>query len=64
MTLRLDTLTVSGFRGISGTEAFQFGGENNIVVGPNGTGKSTIGQALEYLLTGQVSSFTGTARAE
>ena len=61
MTLRLDTLTVSGFRGISGTETFQFGGENNIVVGPNGTGKSTIGQALEYLLTGQVSSFTGTA---
>lgn len=61
MTLQLEALRINGFRGIPGTETFQFDGDNAIVVGPNGSGKSTIGQALEYLLTGRVSSLTGTA---
>lgn len=61
MTLQLEALKINGFRGIPGTEHFHFDGDNAIVVGPNGSGKSTIGQALEYLLTGRVSTLTGTA---
>lgn len=61
MTLRLDKIEMTGFRGVPKTEIFQFNGANSVILGPNGTGKSTIGQALEYLLRGKVSSLTGTA---
>jgi|APHM01.1.fsa_nt_gi hypothetical protein len=59
MRLGIESVTVRGFRGIPGTETFSLGGDNAVVVGPNGTGKSTLTQALEFLLTGQVSALTG-----
>lgn len=59
MRLSIESLTVHGFRGIPGTETFNLHGQNAVIVGPNGTGKSTLTQALEFLLTGQVSALTG-----
>lgn len=59
MRLSIESLTVRGFRGIPGKETLNLAGNNGVVVGPNGTGKSTLTQALEFLLTGQVSALTG-----
>lgn len=59
MTIRLDSLTIRAFRGIRYEEQFDFGGRNAVVVGPNGAGKSTVLQAVEFLLTGQISALRG-----
>jgi chromosome segregation ATPase len=57
--LTLQRIEVSAFRGIPGVETFELDGEPAVITGPNGTGKSTLGQALEFLLTGKVRALTG-----
>jgi len=52
----LQSLTVSGFRGIGepATLRLQHGPGLTVVIGRNGSGKSSFAEALEVLLTGQL----------
>ncbi len=59
MSLQINSLTVSGFRGIAETRTFSFEGKDVVVVGPNGSGKSTILQAIEFLTTGRIEALRG-----
>lgn len=59
MSLHINSLTVSGFRGIAETRTFSFEGEDVVIVGPNGSGKSTILQAIEFLCTGRIEALRG-----
>lgn len=59
MTIQLESLTVRAFRGVRGEERFEFSGRNAVIAGPNGSGKSTVLQAIEFLLTGQISALRG-----
>jgi energy-coupling factor transporter ATP-binding protein EcfA2 len=52
---RLHRLTLRGFRGVPGEMDVDFGnGQSLAVYGDNGTGKSTIADALEWFFTGQI----------
>lgn len=59
MTL-LDHLSIEGFRGIVDS-SLPFGGGSIVLGGGNGTGKTAFVDAIEFLFTGSVSTFTGTA---
>ena len=55
MTERLQRLVMHAFRGVPGEMAVDFGkGESIAVYGDNGTGKSTIADALEWYFTGEI----------
>lgn len=52
---RLQRLVMTAFRGIPGEMVVDFGpGQSIAVYGDNGTGKSTIADALEWYFTGQI----------
>jgi len=52
---RIHRLTMRSFRGVPGELAVDFGGGQSIAVyGDNGTGKSTIADALEWFFTGGI----------
>jgi len=52
---RLHRLTMRSFRGVPGTMEVDFGeGQSLAVYGDNGTGKSTIADALEWFFTGGI----------
>jgi Recombinational DNA repair ATPase (RecF pathway) len=57
--MRLSSLEVREFRGIRCLN-LNFSSDGILVYGPNGVGKSSIIQAIEFLLTGEVSNVTGT----
>jgi exonuclease SbcC len=52
--IRLNSLNVSHFRGINDSVRFDFSSPLTVVYAPNGTGKTTMCEAAEWLLTGQV----------
>ncbi|MBC3956154.1 AAA family ATPase [Pseudomonas triticifolii] len=52
--IRLNTLDVSHFRGLNDSVRFDFSSPLTVVYAPNGTGKTTMCEAAEWLLTGQV----------
>lgn len=52
--IRLNALSVSNFRGINDSVRFDFSSPLTVVYAPNGTGKTTMCEAAEWLLTGQV----------
>ena len=55
MTERLQRLVMHAFRGVPGEMTVDFGkGESIVVYGDNGTGKSTIADALEWYFTGEI----------
>ena len=55
MTERLHRLVMRAFRGVPEEMAVEFGeGQSIAVYGDNGTGKSTIADALEWYFTGQI----------
>ena len=55
MTERLQRLVMHAFRGVPGEMTVDFGkGESIVVYGDNGTGKSTIADALEWHFTGEI----------
>ena len=51
---RLKSLKVGPFRGFARQEVFDLGTSLTLVYGPNGTGKSSFSEALEYGLLGSV----------
>ena len=55
MSERIQRLVMHAFRGIPGEMIVDFGkGESIAVYGDNGTGKSTIADALEWYFTGEI----------
>ena len=52
--VRLTKVTVEHFRGFSDRQAFEFKNPYTFVYGPNGTGKSSLCEALEYGLLGSI----------
>jgi len=56
--IKLHTLIVEEFRGIRNLR-LDFAGRNFAVHGPNGTGKSGVVDAIEFVLTGNISRLTG-----
>jgi energy-coupling factor transporter ATP-binding protein EcfA2 len=60
---RLQRLVMNAFRGVPGEMAVDFGpGQSIAVYGDNGTGKSTIADALEWYFTGQIELLTHEGR--
>ena len=58
MTEKLQRLVMRAFRGVPAEMTVDFGKGNSIVVyGDNGTGKSTIADALEWYFTGDIELF-------
>ena len=60
--LRLESLSVAGFRGALEPRTLRFNGKSIALFGENGTGKSTFVDALEQILTGRVSTLDGRAQ--
>ncbi|MEO6847150.1 MAG: ATP-binding protein, partial [Chthoniobacterales bacterium] len=56
--IRVETITIVEFRGIRNM-TLDFKGKNFAICGPNGTGKSGIVDALEFVLTGNISRLSG-----
>lgn len=52
--VRITKLTVQHFRGFSEEQSFEFKNPYTFVYGPNGTGKSSLCEALEYGLLGSI----------
>ena len=63
MTEKVQRLVMHAFRGVPGEMAIDFGkGESIVVYGDNGTGKSTIADALEWYFTGGIELLSHAAR--
>jgi predicted ATP-dependent endonuclease of OLD family len=56
--IKLHVLIIEEFRGIRKLR-LDFAGKNFAVYGPNGTGKSGVVDAIEFVLTGNISRLTG-----
>jgi DNA repair exonuclease SbcCD ATPase subunit len=56
--IRAKKLRIQEFRGIRDL-TLDFGGKNFAICGPNGTGKSGVVDALEFVLTGNISRLVG-----
>jgi DNA repair exonuclease SbcCD ATPase subunit len=56
--MRIQELEICNFRGIKELK-LQPKGRNFLISGPNGSGKSAIVDAVDFLLTGQISRMTG-----
>ncbi|EJJ26565.1 AAA family ATPase [Rhizobium sp. CF142] len=61
--IKIDTLTISEFRGIRSL-TISPKRKNFAICGPNGTGKSGVVDALEFVLTGTISRLTGKGRGD
>lgn len=55
--MKLDFIEVSGFRGFRDKVRIEFGGGFTVISGRNGVGKSTICDAIEFALTGQIGKY-------
>jgi DNA repair exonuclease SbcCD ATPase subunit len=56
--IKVNSISIKEFRGIRDL-TLDFHGKNFAICGPNGTGKSGVVDALEFVLTGNVSRLTG-----
>src|SRR5258708_9007422 len=61
--IRVDSINIKEFRGIRDL-TLEFCGKNFSICGPNGTGKSGVVDALEFVLTGNISRLSGEGRGE
>jgi energy-coupling factor transporter ATP-binding protein EcfA2 len=57
---QIESIQIQNFRGIRNLK-IRLDGKNLLLLGENGTGKSSVVDALEYFFTGQVEKFTGRA---
>ncbi|WP_442955015.1 AAA family ATPase, partial [Parasphingorhabdus sp.] len=56
MSAKIKSLTVRGFRAYGGAEqVLNLPGDIAVVWGPNSKGKTSLGEAFEFLLTGSIS---------
>ncbi len=55
---KLKSLTLSNVRRFSEDAKIEFGESATIIIAPNGTGKTSIFEAIEFILTGKVSRLT------
>ena len=55
---RLESVTITNFRGVNGTQEYRFDGRPVLVWGDNGVGKSTLALGLEWTLFGAFPSGT------
>jgi recombinational DNA repair ATPase RecF len=56
--MKIKTLAIRSVRGIVDIE-LNFDGKNSVIYGINGTGKSAVVDAIDFLLTGQISRLMG-----
>lgn len=56
--MKLEFIEISGFRGFRDKVRIDFGGGFTVISGRNGVGKSTICDAIEFALTGQIGKYT------
>ena len=61
--IKIDSITIEEFRGIRKL-TLDLNGKNFAICGPNGTGKSGVVDALEFVLTGNISRLSGEGRGE
>jgi hypothetical protein len=61
--IRIESLAIKEFRGIRDL-TLDLKGKNYAVCGPNGTGKSGVVDALEFVLTGNISRLSGEGKGE
>ncbi|HEY3853180.1 MAG TPA: AAA family ATPase [Verrucomicrobiae bacterium] len=61
--IQVDSITIKEFRGIRDL-TLNFNGKSFAICGPNGTGKSGVVDALEFVLTGNISRLSGEGRGE
>jgi DNA repair exonuclease SbcCD ATPase subunit len=59
VNITIGSITVEAFRGVPDSQKYHFDGKNIVIQGPNGSGKSTALQAIEFLLTGNISALRG-----
>ncbi|OEU68125.1 MAG: hypothetical protein BA863_13195 [Desulfovibrio sp. S3730MH75] len=57
--MKLLELKIKDVRGIRDEMSFELNGENLVIFGPNGTGKSAVVDAIDFLFTGDISRLTG-----
>ena len=55
--MKIKSVEISGFRGFSDTHPISFGSNFTIITGRNGSGKSSICDAIEFALTGDIQRF-------
>jgi chromosome segregation protein len=56
--MKLDYIEVCGFRGFRNAEKFNFGAGFTVISGRNGVGKSTVCDAIEFALTGEIGKYS------
>ena len=61
--IRVETLQIIEFRGIR-MLTLNFNGKSFAIGGPNGTGKSGVVDAIEFVFTGNVSRLSGEGRGD
>ena len=59
MSVKIKTIDIHAFRGIPDFK-LQLDGENLLLRGENGTGKSSLVEAIEFFFTGKISHLEGT----
>lgn len=59
--MRLTFLKAAGFRGINRPVSVSFASGFTVISGPNGTGKSSICDAIEFALTGSITKYAATS---
>jgi DNA repair exonuclease SbcCD ATPase subunit len=57
--MKISSISAENFRGFLNHQCISFGPHVTILIGPNGFGKSTVIDALEWLLTGQLERYVG-----
>lgn len=61
--IKVESITITEFRGIRSL-TLSFNNRNFAICGPNGTGKSGVVDALEFVLTGNISRLSGEGSGE
>lgn len=61
--IKIDSITIKEFRGIRDL-TLEFKENNFAICGPNGTGKSGVVDAVEFVLTGNISRLSGEGRGD